>query len=77
MARSYESAEGILRVTALAGTLEGVDEEQGIYRGEVIEIMGAVADIRVDVRKILWYIEGDDDDEWEETEEEENPPGDA
>jgi hypothetical protein len=48
-------------------------EEQGIYRGEVIEIMGALADLRVDVRKLLWYIEGDDD-EWEE---EEDPPGDA
>ena len=53
-----------------------VDEEEGIYRGEVIELMGAVADIRVDVRKILWYIEGDDD-EWEEEEEEEDPSGDA
>jgi hypothetical protein len=52
-----------------------VDEEQGIYRGEVHELMGAVADIRVDVRRILWYIEGDDD-EWEE-EEEEDPSGDA
>jgi hypothetical protein len=51
------------------------DEERGIYRGEVIEIMGAVADIRVDVRKVLWYIEGEDDDEWEE-ETEEDPSGD-
>jgi hypothetical protein len=54
-----------------------VDEEHGIYRGEVTTIMGALADLRVDVAKILWYIEGDDDDEWEETEEEEDPPGDA
>lgn len=53
-----------------------MEEEQGIYRGEVIELMGAIADIRVDVRRILWYIEGDDD-EWEETEEEEDPSGDA
>ena len=53
-----------------------MDEEQGIYRGEVIEIMGAVADIRVDVRRILWYMEGGEDDEWQE-EEEEDPPGDA
>ena len=52
------------------------DEERGIYRGEVSKIMGAVADIRVDVRRILWYIEGDDDDEWEE-EAEEDPSGDA
>ena len=54
-----------------------MDEEQGIYRGEVIEIMGAVADTRVDVRRILWYMEGGEDDEWEEEEEEEDPPGDA
>jgi hypothetical protein len=53
-----------------------VDEEEGIYRGEVLELMGAVADIRIDVRRILWYIEGDDD-EWEEEEEEEDPSGDA
>ncbi len=51
-----------------------VDEEVGIYRGEVIEMMGAIADIRVDVRRILWYIDGEDDDEWEE--EEEDPPDD-
>ena len=53
-----------------------MEEEQGIYRGEVIEIMGAVADVRVDVKRILWYIEGGEDDEWEE-EEEEDPSGDA
>jgi hypothetical protein len=35
--------------------------------------MGALADLRVDVTKLLWYIEGDDD-EWEE---EEDPSGDA
>ena len=53
-----------------------MDEEEGIYRGELLELMGAVADIRVDVRRILWYIEGDDN-EWEEEEEEEDPSGDA
>jgi hypothetical protein len=34
------------------------EEEQGIYRGEVMEIMGALADQRVDIRRLLWYIEG-------------------
>ena len=58
------------------GHLWGVEEEQGIYRGEVTDIIGALADLRFDVRKILWYIEGGDD-EWEEEEEEEDPPGDA
>jgi hypothetical protein len=52
-----------------------VDEEQGIYRDEVQNIIGALADLRFDVRRILWYIEGDDD-EREETEEEEDPSGD-
>ena len=52
-----------------------MDEEQGISRGEVMEIMGAIADMRVDVKRILWYIEGEEDDEREE--EEEDPPGDA
>jgi hypothetical protein len=40
-----------------------VDDEQGIYRVEVLAIMGALADLSVDVRTILRYIEGDDDDE--------------
>jgi hypothetical protein len=43
-----------------------VDEEQGIYRGEVLETMGVLADITVGVRRILGYIEGDDDAEEEE-----------
>jgi hypothetical protein len=43
-----------------------VDEEQGIYRGEVFEMMGALADITVGVRQILNHIEGDDDAEEEE-----------
>jgi hypothetical protein len=43
-----------------------VDEEMGIYRGEVIEIMGALAHLRADVTKIVGYIEGDDDEEEEE-----------
>ena len=53
-----------------------MEEEQGIYRGEVQDIIGALTDLRVDVSRILWYIEGDDD-EWEEETEEEDPPGDA
>jgi hypothetical protein len=50
-----------------------VEEERGIYRGEVTTIMIALADIDVNVRKILAYIEGADDDEAEE-EEEDRPP---
>jgi hypothetical protein len=52
-----------------------MDEEQGIYRGEVTTMMGKLADIDVNVRKILEYIE-EEDDEWEE-EEEEDPPFDG
>ena len=52
------------------------DEEVGIYRGEVRTIMWKLADIDVNVEKILDYIEGDDD-EWEEEEEEEDRPPDA
>ena len=40
-----------------------VDEAQGIYRGEARSIMIELADITVDVRTILGYIEGDDDEE--------------
>jgi hypothetical protein len=43
-----------------------VDEEQGIYRGEVQVIMAALADITVDVRRILDYLEGNDEEEEED-----------
>ena len=43
-----------------------VDEEQGIYRGEVSSIMFALADIMVDVRTILGSVRGDDDEAEEE-----------
>ena len=39
-----------------------------IYRGEVLTIMEALADIWADVRHIQWLLEDDD-----ETEEEEKP----
>lgn len=40
-----------------------MDEEQGIFRGEVIAMMGALADIDVNVRRVLHLIEGEDSDE--------------
>jgi hypothetical protein len=43
-----------------------VVDEQGIYRGEVLAIMGALADLTVDVRTILRHIEGGDEDEAQE-----------
>jgi hypothetical protein len=50
-----------------------MEEERGIYRGEVQDIIGALADIKMAVFRILRYIEGEDEDE-EEEEEEGNPP---
>ena len=43
-----------------------MDDEQGIYRGEVLAMMGAIADIDVNVRQILRILEGDEDEEEEE-----------
>jgi len=43
-----------------------MDDDRGIYRIEVLSIIGALADLTVDVRKILRYIEGDLDGEAEE-----------
>ena len=45
-----------------------MEEEQGIYRGEVTTMMIALADIKFNVLKIVAYIEGDDEDEEEEEE---------
>jgi hypothetical protein len=46
-----------------------VEEETGIYRGEVIAIMGALADVSSDTAHILAILRGEDDDD-EEAEEE-------
>ena len=43
-----------------------MDEEQGIYRGEVIEMMGALADIYVDTGRILTILGDEEDDDEEE-----------
>lgn len=43
-------------------------EAQGIYRREVYEIMFGLADLKIDVRKILSYIEDEDHGEEEEGE---------
>jgi len=41
-------------------------EEMGIYRGEVITIMEALADLRADVTAIRDYLFGDDEEEEEQ-----------
>jgi len=43
-----------------------VDEEMGIYREEVQLMMWTLADIDVNVRRMLAAIQGDDDEEEEE-----------
>ena len=48
-----------------------MDEEEGIYRGEVMTIMGILGDINVNIAAIVPYLRGDDDDEWEAQEEDE------
>jgi hypothetical protein len=50
-----------------------VDAEQGIYRDEVQDIIGALADIKMAVFLILGYIEGEEDDDEEEAEEGDTP----
>ena len=43
-----------------------VDEEQGIYRGEVLVIMAALADISADTNEILAILGGGDEGDEEE-----------
>lgn len=45
-----------------------MDEEQGIYRSEVIDIMGALADISSDTLQILAILRGEDEEDDEEEE---------
>jgi hypothetical protein len=49
-----------------------VEEEEGIYRSEVRDIIGALVDIKFAVYRILGYIEGESDEE-EEDEEDGSP----
>jgi hypothetical protein len=44
-----------------------VDEERGIHRGEVMAMMGALADVRTDTVEILSILR--DEEEWDEEEE--------
>ena len=72
MSRSYESRRGILRAPRFRGHSGSVEEEQGIYREEVNEIIGALVDIKFAVYRILGYIEGENNEE--EEDEEDRPP---
>lgn len=49
-----------------AAIIFGLNEELGIYRGEVLTIMEALADLRVDVTAIRRYLLEEDDEEEEE-----------
>jgi hypothetical protein len=57
---------GHLAAEAVRAYPRGVDEEQGIYRGEVLAIMGALADISSDTLEILTILGGEDHDGEEE-----------
>jgi hypothetical protein len=46
-----------------------VDEEQGIYRDEVMDIIGGLADISSDTLQILAILRGEDEED-EDAEEE-------
>jgi hypothetical protein len=41
-------------------------EEMGIYRGEVVALMGAVADVILNTDRILELLEGDGEEDEEE-----------
>jgi hypothetical protein len=45
-----------------------VDEEQGLYRDEVMDIIGGLADISSDTLQILAILRGEDEEEDEEEE---------
>ena len=47
----------------VAGHSGRVDEEQGIYRDEVMEIFGALADISADTVQILATLRGEDEED--------------
>lgn len=62
-------ATDILSPGRSAATIYAVnaDEEMGIYRGEVLVIMEALADLRADVTAIRTFLlEEDDEEEGEE-----------
>ena len=40
-----------------------MDEEQGIYRDEVMEVFGALADISSDTLQILEILRGDEEED--------------
>ena len=42
---------------------DDVDEEEGIYRGEVMAILGALADISSDTLRILAILRGEDEED--------------
>jgi hypothetical protein len=47
-----------------------VDREQGIYREEVLLMMGMLADIRTGVDELVSFFEGEDDEAEEDQAEE-------
>jgi hypothetical protein len=52
-----------LRDAGAPTTMEIVENEPVLYREEVLEIMGALADLRVDVAYIRGFFEEEDDED--------------
>ena len=63
---SAVSRTAIWRTSASRGTLQRVDEELGIYREEVMLMLGALADITSNTRTILSILEDEEEDDEEE-----------
>jgi len=66
---SVVSATDVLRGPPCSGHPAWVDEEQGIYRDEVMDIIGGLADISSDTLQILAILRGEDEED-EDAEEE-------
>jgi hypothetical protein len=57
-----------LPARAVSATIGLLSEETGTYRGEVLTIMSALADIRVDLARIREILEDEGGEEVEEQE---------
>jgi hypothetical protein len=61
-------SSGRLAAGRTVGHAGQVEEEQGIYGSEVMDIFGALADISNDTLNILAILRGDDEEDDEEEE---------
>jgi hypothetical protein len=64
----YRPVWDALQPRYATGILDSVDEEVGIYRDEVLDIIGGLADISSDTIQTLAILRGDDEEDHEEEE---------